>query len=69
MEALPAVGELVDVASVPACERHLIDGVDDLGSLAMRAAAVAADQSAPRQTYASVYRAFCAASDGAFLGV
>ena len=34
----------------------------DAGTLAVRAAAVAADQSAPltRHTYAGVYRAFCA---------
>lgn len=55
--------------------QYLVDVVDDVDSLAARAAAVAADQAAPqtRHTYASVYRAFCAfvgpnASTDAFTG-
>ena len=43
-------------------DRPRLGELVDAGALAVRAAAVAADQSAPltRQTYAGVYRAFCA---------
>ena len=46
-EVLPVAGELVDVACRAVRERHLVDRVDDVDSLAGRAAAAAADQAAP----------------------
>ena len=51
------VAELVQHTEVPPVAGELVD----VDSLAARAAVVAADQGAPltRQTYASVYRAFC----------
>jgi hypothetical protein len=51
------------IGASPELVHHRGAAVDvvDVNSLAARAAAVAADQGAPltRQTYASVYRAFC----------